>query len=68
MTPTVHSSEHATRPQMRRNIGWFEAPENSLGSLCSRLETETQQIHKISGDMLGRQCQAFFTLFVGCVD
>lgn len=52
---------------MRRNIGWFEAPENSLGSLCSRLETETQQIHKISGDMLGRQCQAFFTLFVGCV-
>lgn len=52
---------------MRRHIGWFEMPENSLGALTARLETETQQIHKISGDMLGRQCQAFFTLAVGCV-
>eukprot|EP00624_Nannochloropsis_granulata_P003403 evm.model.NODE_27191_length_32237_cov_31.285324.8 len=50
---------------IRRNIGWFDMPENNLGALSSRLETETQQIHKISGDMLGRQCQAFFTLFVG---
>lgn len=50
---------------LRRNIGWFEMPENSLGALTARLETETQRIHKISGDMLGRQCQAFFTLAVG---
>ncbi len=34
---------------MRRNIGYFEMPENSLGALMSRLQTETQQIHKISG-------------------
>lgn len=50
---------------IRRPIGYFDMPENNLGALTSRLETETQQIHKISGDMLGRQCQAFFTLFVG---
>ena len=50
---------------LRRDVGWFDLPENNLGALTARLETETQQIHKISGDMLGRQCQAFFTLFVG---
>lgn len=50
---------------IRRAPGWFDLPENNIGALTARLETETQQIHKISGDMLGRQCQAFFTLFVG---
>jgi ATP-binding cassette, subfamily B (MDR/TAP), member 1 len=50
---------------MRRNIGWFDMPKNNLGSLTTRLELETQQIHKLTGDMLGRQAEAFFTLVVG---
>ena len=40
---------------MRRDVGWFDLPENNLGSLTSRLETETQMIHSLTGDMLGRQ-------------
>ena len=40
-------------------------PANNLGSLTTRLENDTQQIHRLTGDMVGRQCQAFFTLFIG---
>jgi len=40
---------------MRRDVGWFDLPENNVGSLTTRLETETQMIHSLTGDMLGRQ-------------
>jgi hypothetical protein len=32
-------------------------PENNVGALTTRLENETQQIHKLTGDTLGRQFQ-----------
>lgn len=59
--------EECFEAMMRRNIAWFDREENNLGSLAVRLESDTTQIHKLSGDMLGRQCQAGFTLAVGMI-
>ena len=49
--------ENCFQALLRRNIGYFDMPVNNVGALTTRLETETQQIHKITGDMLGRQAQ-----------
>jgi len=52
---------------MRREIGFFDLEENSIGTLTTRLSDDSRVVNKAFGESLARQLQAFFTLAVGLI-
>ena len=50
---------------VRRNIGWFDLPEHSVGELTSRLETDAEEVAKITGWALGYRLRVFSSLLAG---
>lgn len=52
---------------LQQEIGWYDLPENSSGSLSARLATETALIQATTGEFLNRCVVALFTLVVAFV-
>ena len=50
---------------IRRNIGWFDMPEHSVGELTSRLEADAEEVAKLSGWALGYRIRVFASLVAG---
>lgn len=50
---------------IRRNIGWFDYPEHSVGELTTRLEADAEEVAKITGWALGYKIRMFASLGVG---
>lgn len=52
---------------IRRNIGWFDTPDHSVGELTTRLEADAEEVAKITGWALGYKIRMFSSLIVGVV-
>ena len=52
---------------VRRNIGWFDVPEHSVGELTARLEADAEAVAKITGWSLGYRIRVFSSLVAGVV-
>jgi ABC-type multidrug transport system fused ATPase/permease subunit len=52
---------------IRREIGFFDSEENSIGTLTTRLSEDSRLVHKASGEALVKSLQAAFTLIVGVI-
>ena len=52
---------------IRRNIGWFDYPEHSVGELTTRLEADAEEMAKITGWALGYKIRMFASLISGVV-
>ncbi|CAB9520582.1 Lactococcin-G-processing and transport ATP-binding protein LagD [Seminavis robusta] len=50
---------------LRRNIGWFDVPEHSVGELTSRLEADAEEVAKITGWALGYKVRMISSLVAG---
>merc|ERR1711871_117962 len=50
---------------LRREVGYFDAEENSAGSLIARLSDDSRSVARAMGENIPRQLQALFTLAVG---
>jgi len=50
---------------VRRSIGWFDVPEHSVGELTSRLESDAEEVAKITGWSLGYRIRVFSSLIAG---
>ena len=52
---------------IRRNIGWFDYPEHSVGELTSRLEADSEEVAKLTGWALGYRIRVFASLVSGVI-
>lgn len=52
---------------MRHSIGWFDYPQFSTGALTERLETDAENVSKVTGFALGAQVQVASSLITGCI-
>jgi ATP-binding cassette, subfamily B (MDR/TAP), member 1 len=50
---------------LRRNMGWFDVPEHSVGELTTRLEADAESIAKVTGWSLGYRVRVFASLAAG---
>jgi len=50
---------------VRRNMGWFDCPEHSVGELTTRLEADAEAVAKVSGWALGYRIRVFASLTTG---
>jgi len=49
----------------RRDMGWFDFPEHSVGELTTRLETDAELVSKVNGWSLGYRLRIMATLAAG---
>jgi ATP-binding cassette, subfamily B (MDR/TAP), member 1 len=52
---------------VRRNLGWFDVPEHSVGELTTRLEADAEEVAKITGWALGYKIRMFSSLAAGVI-
>ena len=52
---------------LHRSIGFFDLPENSSGTLTTRLAEDSNLMHKATSESLAKQTQAFFSLLFGFI-
>jgi len=52
---------------VRRNVGWFDHPEHSVGELTTRLEADSEEVAKVTGWPLGYKIRMFTSLIAGVV-
>lgn len=50
---------------VRKNAGWFDFPEHSVGELTTRLEADAEAVAKVTGWALGYRVRVFATLIAG---
>ncbi|GBP97567.1 Multidrug resistance protein homolog 65 [Eumeta japonica] len=52
---------------LKQEIGWFDAPENGVGALCSRLAADAAAVQGAAGTRIGALMQASATIVIGIV-
>lgn len=52
---------------VRRNMGWFDRPEHSVGELTTRLEADAEGVAKVTGWALGYRVRVCASLTAGVV-
>ena len=52
---------------LRQEMGWFDQPENSVGSLLSRLSADSSAIQGATGSRVGAILHASFTLILSII-
>lgn len=52
---------------IKKQVAWFDNPENTPGTLTNVLASEVQSLNGVSSESLGTQLEAFFGLILGVV-
>ena len=60
---TLRMRRMAFEAMLRQEIGWFDRPDNSTGSLCAKL-SETAKVQAATGTGLSTFAEGFFTIVI----
>jgi ATP-binding cassette subfamily B (MDR/TAP) protein 1 len=57
----------AFQAMLKQEIGWFDQPGNSTGSLCARLSGDAGKVQGATGARVGTVLQAIFSMLIAII-